>query len=112
MVIHELNPVLRGWLEYYKLAKAKMKLMELDGWVRHRLRLIIWRQWKTSRTRFNKLVKLGVSNAKAARTAWGRNGPWASSASSAINVAYPNKAFDDMGLVNLSVQYRRLASSI
>ena len=111
-VIKELNPVLRGWLEYYKLAQAKGKLEELDIWIRRRLRLIIWRQWKKPRTRFKKLMKLGVNQSKAARAAWGRDGPWASSAGSAINVAYPNETFETLGLINLVNRYRQLDSCI
>ena len=110
--IEELNIILRGWLNYYKLARAKTKLQELDAWIRHRLRHIIWRQWKTPRTRFKKLMKLGVDQAKAAKAAWGRDGPWASSAGSAINVAYPNEAFEDLGLINLRRLFECLQSSV
>ena len=44
--IQTLNPVLRGWAAYFKLAETKRALEERDGWIRHKLRCILWRQWK------------------------------------------------------------------
>lgn len=43
-VIEWINPVLRGWAGYFKLSQSKRPLEELDGWVRHKLRCILWRQ--------------------------------------------------------------------
>ncbi|WP_341644287.1 group II intron reverse transcriptase/maturase [Thauera sp. SDU_THAU2] len=44
--IEELNPVLRGWAAYFRLTEAKRALEEIDGWLRRKLRCILWRQWK------------------------------------------------------------------
>src|SRR5690554_1266155 len=49
--IDELNPLLRGWAAYFRLAETKRPLEELDQWVRHRLRCLIWRHWKHAPTR-------------------------------------------------------------
>ena len=46
--IQTLNPVLRGWAAYFKLTETKRALDERDGWIRHKLRCILWRQWKRS----------------------------------------------------------------
>lgn len=110
-VIRRINTATRGWVAYFKLAQVKGTFAELDVWIRRKLRWLIWRQWKTPRTRFNKLQALGVSRGKAARAAWGRDGPWASSAGSAINVAIPNNALHDRGLMSLADRHRRLARS-
>lgn len=45
-VIERINPVLRGWAGYFKLIQSKGPLVDLDGWVRRKLRCVIWRQWK------------------------------------------------------------------
>lgn len=49
--IRNLNPVLRGWASYYRLTASKRPAEALDGWIRRRLRLILWRQWKRAYTR-------------------------------------------------------------
>jgi len=109
-VIERVNQVVRGWASYYKLAQVKGTLEELDTWIRRKLRCIVWRQWKTARTRFRKLMAHGVSRAKAAHAAWGAHGPWRSAASSAMNVAIPNQTLTQLGLVSLLAEHHRLAS--
>ncbi len=110
-VIKELRPILRGWMNYFKLTAITGELKELDAWLRRKLRCIRWRQWKTPRTRFKKLVARGVNQPKAARAAWGRDGPWRSAASSAMNVAMPNRALYEMGLLSLLEYHRHLECS-
>lgn len=108
-VIREVNTVTRGWMQYFKLAEVKGVFEGLDEWIRRRMRWLIWRQWKTPRTRFEKLQALGVNSPKAARAAWGRDGPWGSSATSAINVAIPNRVLHRQGLMSLAQEHQRLA---
>lgn len=112
VTIQELNPKLRGWIYYYRLVVVKGKFPEIDAWIRRKLRVVLWRHWKTPRTRCKRLMSLGVSRPKAARASWGRDGPWRSAAGSAINVAVPNKRFRDLGLLNLSEKHRELATSL
>ncbi|MFU8803302.1 MAG: group II intron maturase-specific domain-containing protein [Bradymonadaceae bacterium] len=50
-VIEELKPILRGWAAYYKLSETRGVFEELDGWIRRKLRCILWRQWKKPKTR-------------------------------------------------------------
>lgn len=51
---------IRGWVEYYKLAKMKYKLLEIDAWLRRRIRMCIWKAWKNPRTRLSNLLKCGI----------------------------------------------------
>ena len=51
--------MLRGWAAYFKLADSKTALQGIDGWVRRKLRCILWRQWKRPRTRQRYLQRLG-----------------------------------------------------
>jgi hypothetical protein len=74
--IEELNPVLRGWAAYFKLTQTKSALEELDGWIRRELRCIQWRQWKRPYTRATNLMKAGLKEERAFRTAFNQRGPF------------------------------------
>ena len=67
--IETLNPLLRGWINYFQLTQSKGVLEELDGWVRRRLRCLLWRQWQRPRTRARKLRALGLDADRARRSA-------------------------------------------
>jgi len=112
VTIQRLNPKLRGWIYCYRLVAVKGKLSELDAWIRRRLRVVLWRHWKTSRTRFKRLMSHGVNRSKAARASWGRAGPWCSAAGSAINFAVPNQHFRDLGLLSLYEKHLEIAMSL
>lgn len=58
--IRRLNWVIRGWINYYRIGKMKTNLSRIDGRLRTRMRIIIWKQWKTSQKRYWGLRKLGV----------------------------------------------------
>jgi RNA-directed DNA polymerase len=75
-IIERINPVLRGWAGYFKLSQSKRPLEEIDGWVRHKLRCVIWRQWKRPSTRARNLMRLGLSEARACNSAFNGRGPW------------------------------------
>ncbi|QTQ30726.1 Group II intron reverse transcriptase/maturase [Aromatoleum bremense] len=74
--IDELNPVLRGWAAYFKLTETKTPLETLDGWLRRKLRCILWRQWKRPYTRAKNLMKAGLKEERAFRSAFNQRGPW------------------------------------
>ena len=97
----DLNPVLRGWMNYFILTETKGFAEEFDQWIRRRLRLILWRQWKRPWTRFKKLRKLGIPEERAAISAFNGRGPWYNSGASHMNVALPKKYFDGLGLFSL-----------
>jgi RNA-directed DNA polymerase len=105
-VIGELSLKLRGWGNYFKLAEVKMVFEDLDGWIRRKLRNMIWRQWKKPQTRYRELKSRGICE-DLARTALGGHGAWFASGTKAMNLAFPMKFFDDGGLVSL-MKLRRL----
>lgn len=104
----ELAPKLRGWVNYFRHAGVKGVFEELDGWIRRHLRKILWRQWKRPLTRSRKLMRLGLSEARAWTSATNGRGPWWNSGASHMNQALPKKLFDRLGLVSLMDQYHRL----
>jgi len=97
----DLNPLLKGWINYFSAVETKGILDELDGWIRRRLRCIKWRQWKRPRTRRKELMKAGLHEVIASKSAYNGRGPWWNSGASHMNVAFKKKYFDYLGLVNL-----------
>lgn len=58
--IKRLNWVIRGWINYFRIGKMKTNMMRIDGHLRTRMRIVIWKQWKTNQKRFWGLRKLGA----------------------------------------------------
>ena len=105
--ITELTPILRGWMAYFRLTETKNALEELDGWLRHKLRCILWRQWKRPHTRAKNLMKAGLTEERAFRSAFNQRGAWWNSGASHMNQAFPKLYFDRLGLVSLLDTMRR-----
>jgi RNA-directed DNA polymerase len=97
-VIETLNPVLRGWAVYFRLSESKEAWITIDGWVRRRLRCIIWRQAKTRDRRTYILRKAGLGEDKAWRSGHNGQGPWWNSGANHMNQAYPKAFFDRLEL--------------
>jgi len=105
--ISELNPLLRGWMGYFRLTEVRGVLDDLDGWLRRKLRSLLWRQWKRTFTRAKALMKRGLLRARAWRSATNGRGAWWNAGASHMNHAYPKSYFDRMGLVSLVDTCRR-----
>jgi RNA-directed DNA polymerase len=108
--IEDLNPLLRGWINYFKLTQTKGVLEELDSWMRRRLRCLLWRQWKRRATKARKLRALGLDAERARHSASNGQGPWWNAGASHMNQALPAKYFTHMGLVSLMGIHQRLQS--
>jgi len=108
----DLNPLLRGWANYFHLTEVKGVLEELDMRIRHHLRCMLWRQWKKPSTRFKRLVSLGISMERARDSAYNGRGPWWNSGASHMNDAFRRKYFDKLGLISLLDQVRRVNALI
>lgn len=108
--IEALNPLLRGWAAFFRLTAVKGPLEVLDGWIRRKLRCILWRQWKRSYTRARHLLRAGLREERAWRSATNGRGPWWNSGASHMNAAFPKGFFDRLGLVSLLDTVRRLQS--
>jgi group II intron reverse transcriptase/maturase len=68
--------IVRGWVNYFKLADMKNILKPLDKWMRSRIRMVIWKRWKKVKTRFTNLKKLGLDEKRAWMWANTRKGYW------------------------------------
>ena len=109
--IKDLHPVLTGWINYFKLSSVTGILKELDGWIRRRFRCILWLQWKRPHRRAVNLMKLGLSEENAWKTATNGRGSWWNSGSQWLNMALPKKYFDDLGLISLFSKWYACHSS-
>jgi len=96
----ELAEYLRGWKGYFGFCETPSVLQHLDQWIRHRLRSVIWKQWRRRRT--GKLCARGGNLQLAAQTALSACGPWRVAHSPALSYAFPIAYFDSLGLPRLS----------
>jgi group II intron reverse transcriptase/maturase len=106
--IGEMTPKLRGWLNYFRYAEVKGIFDELDGWLRRKLRRILWKQWKRPYTRAKNLMRRGLSEGTAWKSATNGRGPWWNAGAAHMHKAFPKSYFDQLGLVSLMGQYHRL----
>ena len=83
--IERLNPVLRGWVAYFRLTEVKGVLEDLDGWIRRKLRALLWRQWKRVYTRAKNLMRAGLGKVRAWQSATNGHGPWWNGGASHMN---------------------------
>ncbi len=109
--IKKLNEIIVGWINYFKLADMKSKLIELDGWIRRRLRACVWKTWKKTKTKFNNLIKLGIPRSKSWEYANTRKGYWRISCSPILNKTITNQRLINHGFKSLSSQYERFRLS-
>lgn len=106
----DLNPLLRGWANYFSLTEVKGALEDLDMWIRRKLRCLLWRQWKRPKTRTRRLITAGLSAERAKLSASNGRGPWWNSGASHMNDAIRRKFFDKLELISLLDQVRRVQS--
>ena len=97
-----LSKYLIGWRAYFGFCQTPARLEGLDSWIRHRLRSVLWTQWKRRRRRVEELRRRGVGRDWAVKTACSAHGPWRLSHNPTICQALPNAYFDALGLPRLA----------
>lgn len=110
-ITDDLNTLLRGWADYFRLSQVKVVFVELDEWIRRKLRCLIWRQWKRPRTRYRKLLTMGIPEETAWKSANNGRGPWWNSVHAHMTTAFPNRYFDRVGLISLRQRVLRTAKA-
>jgi len=91
-----------GWVNYFAIADMKRKCSDIDEWLRRRIRMCIWKQWKKIKTRHDNLVRLGVNNSKAWEWANTRKGYWRISNSWILSTTLTNSVIEQLGFVSLT----------
>lgn len=99
--IFKLNQYIRGWTNYFGIAQGYQKLVEVDSWLRRRLRCCLWKQWRYARTKVRELTKLGTDSKVAIRHAMSRKSYWRLSKTLATHSGLTNKWFKQQGLCSL-----------
>ena len=103
--IKKIEAVIRGWVNYFAIAKGKSKMEELDELVRTRLRIGIWKQWKKPQTKRIHLIKIGVPKQKAYEWSNSRKGYCRVAHSPILCRALNNEYFTRLGYVGFTNYY-------
>jgi hypothetical protein len=106
--IEKLRQYIVGWINYFKIADIKQLLVSTDEWMRRRIRMIYWKQWKRIKTRFAMLLSLGMPRQKAWEYANTRKGYWRISNSPILSKSLGNKVIAGLGYLFFSDYYRRV----
>jgi RNA-directed DNA polymerase len=106
-LLADLRPVLIGWASYYRKSEVRVTFEELDGWLRRKLRTILWRQWKRNWTRAKELTRRGLTHERAWTSATNGRGPWWNAGASHMHQAVPTRVLSQLGLVSLVQQAQK-----
>jgi len=104
-VIDELRRYVTGWLNYFSLSDTYTALLELDEWVRRRVRLYYWKQWKQPRTRRRHLLALGIPREEVHMATRSRKGYWRMSANSIVQRALTNRWLHEQGVPDMRTSW-------
>jgi group II intron reverse transcriptase/maturase len=107
-VMKDVEIYIRGWVGYYYIASMKNTLKSWDEWLRRRLRMYIWKQWKVPKAKVKALIKLGVPKDKAYEWGNSRLGYWRVAGSPILNTAINNKRLAKAGYYDFPARYESL----
>ena len=109
-VMYNVKVFIQGWLGYYAIADMKNTIDDWNGWLRRRLRMYIWKQWKKPKTRVSNLKKLGMEDWKAYRNGNTRKGYWAVAGSGILTHTITNERLAQAGYYDIARKYKSLHS--
>lgn len=108
--MEKLKEYIRGWINYFKIADIKTLLKEIDEWMRRRIRMIYWKQWKRIKTKFERLQKLGLDRQRAWEFANTRKSYWRTANSPILTRTLQNDVLKRMGYLFFSDYYQKSIS--
>jgi len=97
----KLAQYLRGWLGYFGISQYYRPIPELDEWLRRRVRMCYWKQWRWCRTKVGNLIALGAGKRTAILTAISSKSYWHLSRSLATQTGMTNEWLKAQGLVSI-----------
>jgi group II intron reverse transcriptase/maturase len=109
-IVFELKRFTDGWIQYYGMADMKTLMDELNAWIRRRLRMYVWKQWKKTSTKFRNLQKLGATKQKAWEWANTRKSYWHTANSWILATTITNERLERRGYANISKKYETVHS--
>ena len=101
----KLKQVIRGWVNYFKIANMGKIVQKLDKWIRRRIRMCYWKEWKKIKTKHDNLVKLGIENHEAWEFANTRKAYWRIADTPFMHRALNNKTLKKLGYTSLASVY-------
>ncbi len=107
-ILMELKLFVTGWLNYYAIAGMKSKIQELNMWLKRRIRMYIWKQWKKPKTRIRNLIALGMPNYWARKNGYTGKGYWRVAGSGILQHTLTDKYLDSLGYVDIAKKYEVL----
>lgn len=107
-LLAQLKRYVSGWLNYFGIARIKTTLEEWDGWLRRRIRMYVWKQWKKPRRRKENLMTLGLPEWRACEIAYSRKGYWRIAKNGNLHSALTNERLARAGYYSLSERYESL----
>lgn len=96
-LIHNLTVYMRGWINYFGIAQGFQKCIDFDSWIRRRLRMCYWKQWRKVRTKVRNLMRLGASLDMAISCGMSSKSYWHSARTPGINLALSNEYLAKQG---------------
>ena len=110
-VMKEVKVYICGWLGYYHIANIKRKLQDWNGWLRRRIRMYIWKQWKNPKTRISNLIELGIPTDEAHQWGYTRKGYWCIAGSQVLACSITNDRLAAAGYFDIVDCYESLHSN-
>jgi hypothetical protein len=104
-MLRELRRYVVGWLNYFGLSQLYRVVPELDQWLRRRVRLYYWKQWKRAWTRRRQLIRLGISPAEVYKATRSHRGYWFMAGTSIVQRALNNEWLAERKVPNLKQQW-------
>ena len=108
--IGKLSSLITGWTSYFRLADMKGQCAELDEWMRRRLRMCHWKDWKKISAKYSNLIKLGIDKGKAWEFANTRKGYWRIAKSPILHRTLTNAYFENLELMTFSLAYKQFSN--
>ena len=103
--VQKLNELIRGWINYFRIGSMKTLCEKMDSNIRYRIRMCIWKHWKTPQNRAKKLMKLGIEKNTAYKTAYAGQRIAYVCNKGAVNVVISNKRLASFGLISMLDYY-------
>ena len=101
----KLSQYIRGWMNYFGISEYYRPIPEIDHWLRRRMRMCYWKQWRHPRTKIRNLRKLGTSLKAALGVGLSRKGPWRLARTLATQTGMTNKWLKEQGLVSVKERW-------
>jgi len=96
-----LSRYIQGWMNYFGVGMRYNDVVELDHWLRRRIRMCYWKQWRRARRRIGELIKLGSARYQAILTGLSRKSYWHLAKTLSTNMGLSKAFLEKQGLVSI-----------